>query len=183
TVNDGERCGSCGEGALSVTNVIEVGHIFKLGTKYSQALGANVLDETGRPTPIVMGSYGIGVGRAMAAVVEVSHDDRGIIWPVSVAPFTVVITLLRPDNPGVAEAGDRLYRDLVEVGLDVLLDDRKERPGVKFADSELIGIPYRLTVGPRGLEAGEVELTARDGSLRENLPILQVTERLVGLMS
>ena len=166
-----------------MTNVIEVGHIFKLGTKYSQALGANVLDETGRPTPIVMGSYGIGVGRAMAAVVEVSHDDRGIIWPVSVAPFTVVITLLRPDNPGVAEAGDRLYRDLVEVGLDVLLDDRKERPGVKFADSELIGIPYRLTVGPRGLEAGEVELTARDGSLRENLPILQVTERLVGLMS
>ena len=183
TVNDGERCGNCGEGALSVTNVIEVGHIFKLGTKYSQALGANVLDERGRPTSIVMGSYGIGVGRAMAAVVEVSHDDRGIIWPVSVAPFTVVITLLRPDNPGVAEAGDRLYRDLVEVGLDVLLDDRKERPGVKFADSELIGIPYRLTVGPRGLEAGEVELTARDGSLRENLPILQVTERLVGLMS
>ena len=182
TVNDGERCGSCGEGTLSVMNVIEVGHIFKLGTKYSEALGASVLDETGRPTPIVMGSYGIGVGRAMAAVVEVSHDERGIIWPVSAAPFTVVITLLRPDNPAVAEAGDGLYRALVEAGLDVLLDDRKERPGVKFADAELIGIPYRLTVGPRGLEAGEVELAARDGSLRENLPIPQVTERLIGLM-
>ena len=157
SVREGEDCNSCRSGSLSLSRVIEVGHIFKLGLKYSEALGATVLDESGRPTPIVMGSYGIGVGRSMAAVVEVSHDGKGIIWPVSVAPFAVVITLLRPDNPAVSQAGERLYRDLNNAGIEVLLDDRNERPGVKFADAELVGIPYRLTIGPRGIEAGEAE--------------------------
>jgi prolyl-tRNA synthetase len=119
----------------------------------------------------------------MAAVVEVSHDSKGMIWPVSVAPFAVVITLLRPDNSAVGQAGERLYRDLTDAGIEVLLDDRNERPGVKFADAELVGIPYRLTVGPRGIEAGEVELVARDGSLAESVPVDQAVARLVGLVS
>ena len=183
SVREGEVCLSCPSGSLSLSRVIEVGHIFKLGRKYSEALGATVLDESGRPTPIVMGSYGIGVGRSMAAVVEVSHDGRGIIWPPAVAPFMVVITLLRPDNPVVAEAGETVYRDLDSAGIEVLLDDRNERPGVKFADAELVGIPYRLTIGPRGIEAGEAELVARDGSLTESLPLDQVVERLAALVS
>ena len=183
SVREGEACNSCRSGFLSLSRVIEVGHIFKLGTKYSEALGATVLDETGRPTPIVMGSYGIGVGRSMAAVVEVSHDGKGIIWPVSVAPFAVVITLLRPDNPAVGQAGERLYRDLNNAGIEVLLDDRNERPGVKFADAELVGIPYRLTIGPRGIEAGEAELAARDGSLAESVLLDQAVQRLAALVS
>ena len=183
SVRDGEVCGSCRAGRLSVSSVIEVGHIFKLGTKYSDALGATVLDESGRPTPIVMGSYGIGVGRSMAAIVEVSHDRSGIVWPVAVAPFAVVITLLRPDNAAVRDTGERLYRELVETGVEVLLDDRKERPGVKFADAELIGIPFRLTVGPRGLAAGEAELVARDGSLSESVPVAEVGARIAGLLA
>jgi len=183
SVREGEACRGCPSGSLSLSRVIEVGHIFKLGLKYSEALGAMVLDESGRPTPIVMGSYGIGVGRSMAAVAEVSHDAKGIIWPTSVAPFAVVITLLRPDNPAVAEAGERLYRDLDNAGIEVLLDDRNERPGVKFADAELVGIPYRLTIGPRGIDAGEAELVARDGSLAESVPLDEVVERLAGLVS
>ena len=181
SVKDGETCGRCRSGTLSVSTVIEVGHIFKLGLKYSRALGATVLDEAGRPTPLVMGSYGIGVGRSMAAIVEVRHDDRGIVWPNSVAPFNVVVTLLRPDQPAVRQVGEGLYRDLMEGGIDVLLDDRNERPGVKFADAELVGIPYRLTVGPRGLQSGKAELRARDGSVDDAVEFDRVVSRLVEL--
>ncbi len=177
-VSDGETCPRCREGSLSVTAVIEVGHIFKLGRKYSEALGASVLDEGGRPVPIVMGSYGIGVGRVMATVVEASHDERGIIWPQAVAPFAAVITALRPDHPATLEAAQSVYRSLTEAGVEVILDDRDERPGVKFADAELIGFPYRLTIGPRGLERGEAELKSRDGTLSETLPLPEAAPRL-----
>ena len=181
TAVHGEACGRCSRGALSVSSVIEVGHIFKLGRKYSRALGAAVLDESGRPADVVMGSYGIGVGRSMAAVVEVSRDDRGIIWPLSVAPFAAVITALRPDRPEVMEACETLYRELSEAGVEVLWDDRDERPGVKFADAELVGIPYRLTVGPRGLASGEAELRSRDGLIDEPAPLDRAAERIRGL--
>ena len=183
SVTDGEVCGRCPSGTLSVSTVIEVGHIFKLGLKYSRALGATVLDEAGRPTPLVMGSYGIGVGRSMAAIVEVRHDDRGIVWPDSVAPFNVVVTLLRPDQPSVRHVGERLYRDLLAGGVDVILDDRSVRPGVKFADAELVGIPYRLTVGPRGLRSGKAELRARDGSVDESVEFDRVVGRMAELTS
>ena len=186
TAADGEACGRCPEGALEVSTVIEVGHIFKLGRKYSEALGASVLDESGRPAPLVMGSYGIGVGRAMAAVAEVSRDDRGIIWPLSVAPFSVVITALRADRPEVMEACAALYGELSEAGAEVLWDDRDERPGVKFADAELVGIPYRLTVGPRGLASGEAELQSRGGAVREAVPLDRAAARireLIGVAS
>ena len=159
-VSAGEPCVQCGS-PLEMWRGIEVGHIFKLGTQYSVAFGATVQDEDGHSHPIFMGSYGIGVERNMAAVVETNHDERGIIWPVSVAPYEVVVTVLRADDAAAAAAGDDLYRRFQEAGVEVLLDDREERPGVKFADAELIGIPWRVTVGPRGVEAGTAEVTER----------------------
>ena len=182
SVNDGDMCGRCADGSLSVSTVIEVGHIFKLGTKYSEALGATVLDRSGRPTPIVMGSYGIGVGRSMAAIVEAYHDGRGILWPLSVAPFEVVITLLRPDRVDVRRAADAVYRDLTGAGVEVILDDRDERPGVKFADAELVGIPYRLTIGPRSVASGQAELRARDGAVDESVSLGDVVDRIRDLV-
>ena len=152
-VAEGEACPECGE-PLSVWKGIEVGHIFKLGTKFSEAFGAVVQDEQGMSHPIVMGSYGIGLERAMAAVVEWSHDDRGIVWPVPVAPYEVVVTVVRAEEWDSMAAAERLAGELESSGVDVLLDDRAERPGVKFADAELIGIPYRVTVGPKGLAQG-----------------------------
>lgn len=182
SVKDGDACGKCKEGILAVSTVIEVGHIFKLGRKYSKALGANVPDRSGRPTPIVMGSYGIGVGRSMAAIVEAYHDTKGIVWPVRVAPFEVVITLLRPDRTDVRRAAGTVYRNLSEAGIEVILDDRNERPGVKFTDAELVGIPYRLTVGPRSLASGQAELRARDGSVDESVDLADVVNRIRGLV-
>jgi prolyl-tRNA synthetase len=166
----GEPCPLCG-GALAVDKTIEVGHIFKLGTRYSEALGATVLDEQGQSVPIVMGSYGIGIGRVAASIVERCHDDAGIAWPVNVAPFEVVVTVLNPKEVETAEVGERLYDALRAAGIDVLLDDRDERPGVKFKDADLVGIPYRIVVGARGLEKKVVELKRRrDGHSRE-LPV------------
>lgn len=177
-VGDGEPCGECGS-PLEMWKGIEIGHIFKLGTKFSETFGATVQDEDGVSHPIVMGSYGIGVERNMAAVVESSHDERGIIWPVSIAPYEVVITVLRADDKATAAAATDLYTSLTEAGIEVLLDDREERPGVKFADAELIGIPYRITVGPRGVEAGNVELTERATMETEEVGVDEVVDRLV----
>jgi prolyl-tRNA synthetase len=160
TVAPGEACPSCGE-TLEVYPAIEVGHIFKLGTFYADKLGLSVLDENGKTIPIVMGSYGIGVERNMAASVEANHDENGIIWPIGIAPYQVVITVVRPDDEESANVSTELYETLMADGVEVLLDDRKERPGVKFADAELIGIPLRVTIGPRGLENGVVELVER----------------------
>jgi prolyl-tRNA synthetase len=161
---------------------IEVGHIFKLGTKYSETFGVYVQDEKGESHPIIMGSYGIGLERGMAAVVETSHDEKGIIWPVSVAPYEVVVTVLRADDTATMTAAEGLYRELGERGIEVLLDDREERPGVKFADAELIGIPYRVTVGPRGVESGKVELTERRGMETGELSLDAVAAHLAELV-
>ncbi len=165
-VRAGEPCPLCGQ-PLTVEKVIEVGHIFKLGTGYSESLGATVLDADGNERAIWMGSYGIGVGRSMAAIVELHHDDSGIVWPVNVAPYEAVITVLRAEAGPTLEAAERLYEDLTGRGVEVLLDDREERPGVKFNDAELIGIPYRITIGPRGLDAGIVEVLRRGGESTE----------------
>ena len=180
-VASGEPCPVCGS-PLELWKGIEVGHIFKLGTKYSETFGVYVQDEKGESHPIIMGSYGIGVERGMAAVVETSHDDKGIIWPVSVAPYEVVITVLRADDTGTMTAAEGLYRELGEGGIEVLLDDREERPGVKFADAELIGIPYRVTVGPRGVESGMVELTERRGMETGELSLDAVAAHLADLV-
>jgi len=180
-VASGEPCPVCGS-PLELWKGIEVGHIFKLGTKYSETFGVYVQDEKGESHPIIMGSYGIGLERGMAAVVETSHDEKGIIWPVSVAPYEVVITVLRADDTATMAAAEGLYRDLGERGIEVLLDDREERPGVKFADAELIGIPYRVTVGPRGVQSGMVELTERRGMETGEFALNAVAAHLVQLV-
>ncbi|MCL1587608.1 MAG: proline--tRNA ligase [Actinomycetia bacterium] len=159
-VAEGDTCPTCGE-PLSISRTIEVGHIFKLGTFYAEPLGLSVLDENGKSAPIVMGSYGIGVERNMAASVEANHDEKGIIWPMAIAPYHVIITVIRPDDDNTMATADSLYEHLEDRGVEVLLDDRAERPGVKFTDAELIGVPLRLTVGPRGVTNGIVELSDR----------------------
>ena len=169
-VQAGEGCPLC-DAPLQVRKTIEVGHIFKLGTRYSEKLGAMVQDESGQSRPIIMGSYGIGIERTMAAVVESCHDDTGIVWPVKVAPYEVVITVINPKNATASDAAGALYEALIGEGIEVLLDDRDERPGVKFKDAELIGIPYRVTVGPKGLAEGLVEMTRRKGQKSRNLEI------------
>jgi prolyl-tRNA synthetase len=179
----GEPCPVCGA-PLEVFRGIEAGHIFKQGTKYSKALGATVQDAEGESIDLVMGAYGIGVERNMAAIVEVHNDEHGIVWPVSVAPYEVVITLVKMDDEATVAAGESLYRALSEAGIEVLIDDRAERPGVKFADAELIGIPYRITVGPRGLGDGVVEFTERRSGESEQIPVgdaaTGMIERVVG---
>jgi prolyl-tRNA synthetase len=156
----GEPCVNCGHG-LEVERGIEVGHIFKLGYKYADAMDIRVSGPDGKPVKPIMGSYGIGVERAMAAIVEVHHDEKGIIWPVAVAPFQVVVVIAQQDDPPVAEAGEQVYQALAAAGVEVIVDDRQVRAGVKFSDAELVGIPFRVTVGKRGLAAGTAELTDR----------------------
>ena len=169
-VNEGEPCPVCEE-PLDVAKTVEIGHIFKLGTKYTESLDVTVLDEAGKQATLVMGSYGIGVGRAVAAVVEANHDESGVIWPVNVAPFEVVVTVLNPKSVETMEAGERVYEALQGQGIEVLLDDRDERPGVKFKDAELVGIPHRITVGPKGLAAGTVEYKRRRDGSGEDFPV------------
>jgi prolyl-tRNA synthetase len=169
-VQAGETCQLC-DAPLEVRKTIEVGHIFKLGTRYSEMLGAMVQDESGKSRPIIMGSYGIGIERTMAAVVESRHDEAGMIWPISVAPFEVVVSVVNPKNATAADAGGALYDALVAEGIDVLLDDRDERPGVKFNDADLVGIPYRITVGPKGLAEGVVEVAERRGRKSRNVAV------------
>ena len=176
-VKDGEPCLLCGS-PLEVVRCIEAGHIFKLGTKYSEALGAFVLDPSGKEVPVVMGSYGIGIGRNMAALAELYHDERGLIWPLSVAPFEVVITIVNHKDANSVAAAEALYDALCATGVDVLLDDRVARVGVKFADAELIGVPYRLAVGPRTLAEGDVELTVRASNETTRLPLDCAAEEL-----
>jgi len=167
-VETGEACPRCGS-PLSIDRVIEVGHIFKLGTKYTEALGASVLDTDGDERLVVMGSYGIGVGRALAAAVEANHDDDGIVWPIALAPHEAVVTVVKTGDEATMQAAEAIYQGLLDAGVDVIIDDRDERPGVKFADAELIGFPYRVTVGPRGLAEGEVEVMRRRGREKQTI--------------
>ena len=166
TVVAGEPCPKCGA-PLKFQRAIEVGHVFKLGTKYSEKLGANFLDESGKQQPPVMGCYGIGVTRTLQAIIEQCHDKDGIVWPLSVAPFTVCLTVLDVAAGGrVMVLAEKIYAELQAQGVDVILDDRDERPGVKFKDSELIGIPIRVGIGEKSLAKGEVELKKRGGTLQ-----------------
>jgi prolyl-tRNA synthetase len=164
-VQAGEPCANCGK-PLKIRRAIEVGHVFKLGTKYSEALKAFFLDESGKQQPAIMGCYGIGVTRTLQAVIEQSHDENGVIWPLSVAPYTVCITPLNvaPESE-VMKRAEQIYAELTARGVDVILDDRNDRPGVKFKDSELVGFPIRVGVGEKSLAKGEVEIKPRAGSL------------------
>ncbi|MGQ0836875.1 MAG: proline--tRNA ligase [Gammaproteobacteria bacterium] len=161
-----------GRGRLRIARGIEVGHIFKLGRKYSEAMQATVLDEAGRSVTPYMGCYGIGVTRVVAAAIEQNHDERGIIWPDPIAPFQVVLVPINlQKSHRVREAADRLYAELEDAGIEVLYDDRDARPGVKFADAELIGIPHRVVVGERGLDAGKLEYRHRRATESEEFPL------------
>ena len=169
----------CGKGTLEIKRGIEVGHIFQLGTKYSEAMGAKVLDENGKAVTMFMGCYGLGVSRVVAAAIEQNHDDRGIIWPESIAPFQIAIVGLKIEkSEAVREAAENLYKELTEAGYDVLLDDRKASPGVKFADMELIGIPHRITLSDRGLKEGNVEYKYRKAADREDVALNEIVELL-----
>ncbi|MCA1827999.1 MAG: proline--tRNA ligase [Myxococcales bacterium] len=160
TVNAGEGCPRCGN-PLTVGKALEVGHIFKLGTRYSETMGARVLDEGGREVPIVMGSYGIGIERILAGAVELHHDGDGIRMPLAIAPFHLALLPLQMQDAKVVEAAEKLYADLSAAGVEVLLDDRDERAGVKFKDADLIGIPLRIAVGKKGLAEGKIEWKPR----------------------
>jgi len=177
----GDPCPRC-QGKLQVWRGIEVGHVFKLGTKYSAAMNATVLDEQGQERLLVMGCYGIGVGRTVAASIEQNHDDNGIIWPMPIAPFQVLVTLVNPRDAEVVAAGEELYRQLLERGVEVLFDDRDERPGSKFKDADLIGIPLRITVGSRGLQEGQFELQERHSGERTMLPMSGTADSLVSMI-
>jgi prolyl-tRNA synthetase len=177
TAASGELCPSCETGVLSVAKSLEVGHIFKLGTKYSESMGATVLTAEGKEVPIVMGSYGIGVERIMAAAIELHHDDDGIIWPRSIAPFDVVVTITNLKQDEIRNSGERLYTELRLAGLEVLLDDRDERAGVKFKDADLIGIPFRVTVGKK-IGDGLVELFDRQTKTSVDISIDKVVARV-----
>jgi prolyl-tRNA synthetase len=151
-----------GQGRLEICRGIEVGHIFQLRTKYSEAMNATFLDESGQERPMEMGCYGIGVSRIVAAAIEQNHDDRGIVWPEPIAPFQIAIAPVGYGKSAEVKAlAERLHEDLMAAGIDAFLDDRDERPGAMFADLELIGIPHRITIGERGLKQGQVEYQAR----------------------
>ncbi|HEY0545574.1 MAG TPA: proline--tRNA ligase [Pyrinomonadaceae bacterium] len=180
SVTAGEACPRCETGVLDVYKAMEVGHIFKLGTKYSESMGATVLDRDGKETPIVMGSYGIGVDRIMTAAIEQHHDADGIIWPKAIAPFDCVVTITNMKQDELRAAGESLYADLQRAGLEVLLDDRDERAGVKFKDADLIGIPYRVTVGKKAAD-GVVELFDRSSKSSEDISLSEIVTRVQSL--
>ena len=176
-VAPGDACVNCGHG-LEVERGIEVGHIFKLGYKYSDALDIRVSGPDGKPVKPIMGCYGIGVERAMATAVEVHHDDKGIIWPVAIAPFEVVVVIAQQEDAAVAAAGEQVYQALLDSGAEVIVDDRHVRAGVKFSDAELTGIPFRVTVGKRGLAAGTAELTDRAAGSTVAIPLDDVAKHV-----
>jgi prolyl-tRNA synthetase len=177
TVNAGEGCPNCGK-PLTVGKALEVGHIFKLGTRYSETMGARVLDEGGREVPIVMGSYGIGVERILAGAVELHHDNDGIRFPMSIAPFHLSILPLQMNDAAVVATAEKLYAELTKAGVEVLLDDRDERAGVKFKDADLIGLPLRIAIGKKGLAEGKVELKPRGAAQIELIAIDDVVGRI-----
>jgi prolyl-tRNA synthetase len=177
-VKAGEACPRCEGGTLELFKALEIGHIFKLGTKYSQTLGARVLDEGGQEVPIVMGSYGIGVERIAAGAIELHHDKDGILWPMSIAPFQVGLLTLQPNEPEVVETAEKLYGALTAAGVEVLYDDRDDRAGVKFKDADLIGLPLRIAVGKKSLAQGKVELKPRASSQVELVAVDDIPRRV-----
>ena len=180
-LQEGDPCPVCGA-PVKHARGIEVGQVFKLGTKYSESMGAFYLDENQQKKSIVMGCYGIGVTRTLAAVVEQHHDENGIIWPMSVAPYHVIVTLVKPDDEVQAEAAETIYQQLLKSGVEVLLDDRKERPGVKFKDADLLGIPVRITVGKLAGE-GRVEYKLRRDADKEEITIEEAIAKAIEIVN
>ncbi|HKO32645.1 MAG TPA: His/Gly/Thr/Pro-type tRNA ligase C-terminal domain-containing protein, partial [Candidatus Limnocylindria bacterium] len=175
---EGDACPNCGE-PVHLAKGIEVGNIFKLGTDFTEKLGATFLAEDGSRHHVIMGSYGIGLGRALACIVEAHHDEKGIVWPKAVAPYAVhLVALGAGKDPAVAEAADGLYQRLTGAGVDVLYDDRDESAGVKLTDAELLGMPTIVTISPRSLAAGGAEVTHRATGERRVQPIAEIEDSL-----
>jgi len=174
---EGDACPVC-EGALRAERGVEVGNIFKLGTRYTEAMGARFLDQDGELKPVVMGSYGIGIGRLLACVAEMHRDDYGLIWPITVAPYSVHLLTLGPADSEATTVAEQLYADLQTAGIDVLFDDRDRSPGIKFNDADLIGVPLRVTVASRGLKQQSVEVKRRDQKEREFIPLTEIIPAL-----
>ena len=169
-----------GKGSVDICRGIEVGHVFQLGTRYSEAMGCTYLDQQGKAQPMVMGCYGIGVTRLLGAAIEQGHDDKGIIWPISMAPFEVVICPMGYEkSEAVKTACDQLHDELLAAGIDVILDDRNERPGAMFADWELIGAPFRVVIGDRGLADSQVEFKGRTDAESQNIPLAQIKDKVI----
>jgi len=181
-VTAGDPCPRC-DGTLELFRGIETGHIFKLGTKYSQAMGCLYTDEAGADHAMVMGCYGLGIGRTLAAAIEQNHDREGIVWPRPLAPFEVLLAALNPDDPDVERVSERLYGELRERGADVFFDDRDERPGVKFKDADLVGFPVRLVVGARSLAEGKVELSLRRDREKRSVTVDEAVGRVLALLA
>ena len=179
-VREGDICPKCKKGQLTIKRGVEVGNIFAYGTYYSDKMNATFLAEDGTRKPFVGGSYGIGVGRAVQTIIETNHDDKGILWPISVAPYHVHVIALPSNDEAVRTAADALVADLEHAGVEVLYDDREETAGVKFADADLIGIPFRTTVSKRTLKEDQVELKPRSASEAEMVPRATATERIAG---
>jgi prolyl-tRNA synthetase len=172
-----------GKGVVDICRGIEVGHVFQLGTRYSEAMKCTYLDENGKSQPMVMGCYGIGVTRLLGAAIEQGHDEKGILWPISMAPFELVICPVGYDKSElVRQAADDLHQQLQNAGIDVVLDDRGERPGAMFADWELIGVPYRLVIGERSLKEGNVEFQGRGESTAQLVPVNEITEKVIAII-
>jgi prolyl-tRNA synthetase len=174
----GDACPRCDTGKLQTHRGIEVGQVFYLGTKYSEKMGATYLDAEGREQPIQMGCYGIGVSRLVAAAIEQTHDANGIIWPLAIAPFQVLVLPVNVKDDRLRDAGEALYEQLRQLGIDVLLDDRDERAGVKFKDADLVGIPLRVTIGPKGLDKGVVEVRMRRDGKTDEVPLADAAKAI-----
>jgi prolyl-tRNA synthetase len=179
-VSEGDRCGRCGEGRFEIRRGIEVGQVFYLGRKYSEVMRATFLDPAGAERTIEMGTYGIGITRTVAAAIEQNHDANGIVWPIPLAPFSAVVVPVNQTEEAVRSAAERIYAELRQRGVDTLIDDRDERPGVKFKDADLIGIPLRVTVGPKALARGNVELKARRAEKAAEIPVGEAAARIAG---
>jgi prolyl-tRNA synthetase len=177
-IRESDPCPRCG-GGVRFARGIEVGHVFKLGTKYSKAMKAVFLDQSGKEKIMVMGCYGIGIGRTVAAAIEQNHDGDGIVWPLPLAPYAVIITPVNVNEKTLSDAAEELYRILTENGVEVIVDDRDERAGVKFKDADLIGIPYRVTVGPKRLAEGKMEIKNRRSGEISILPVSEVVPFLM----
>jgi prolyl-tRNA synthetase len=182
TAGPGDACARCEEGVYEGHRGIEVGQVFYLGTKYSSAMGATFLDASGQDRPMEMGCYGIGITRTAAAAIEQNHDQDGIIWPLALAPAHVHLIMVNGEDARQREVAEGLYRDLEQAGVEVLFDDREERPGVKFKDADLIGIPLRVTVGPKALKRDAVELRPRREKEVTDLPLAEAVEKLADIV-
>ena len=180
-VGAGDACPRC-DGTLELYRGIETGHIFKLGTEYSEKMGCDFTDENGADHPMIMGCYGLGIGRTVAAAIEQNHDKEGIVWPRPLAPFEVLLVAVNPDDPEVQAASEALYAELTGRGVEVLFDDRDERPGVKFKDADLIGFPVRAVVGARSLAEGKIELSLRRDREKQMVPVAEAAARVEALL-